>query len=229
MTSGNFFLYPDADAGAKRDATPLRLISWLRFHLDPEVQSLIDSAMLHLSTCDHVCDQDLLALGQQFLGADDNVRSVTDLRDKLVDLVSIRNLRHKHEALFSLFRQFMQRISLPRLIHFFDLVLPQLTPVQAPWADADQNLWSCHHIRYVQARFSHEWQPRVRISYCYFFSSHDGVHHVRISWDSQPLLLFSDPNLVQPCDINDFKLQAIHVTNQQHLLVHAGSCFRNAD
>ena len=43
----------------------------------------------------------------------------------LVDLVSVRNLRHKPEALFSLFRQFMQRISLPRLIHFFDLTLSQ--------------------------------------------------------------------------------------------------------
>ncbi len=75
------FLYPEAAAGAKRDATPLRLISWLRFHLDPEVQNLIDSAMLHLPTCDHVCDQDLLDLGQQYLGTDDNVKSVTDLRD----------------------------------------------------------------------------------------------------------------------------------------------------
>ena len=39
------FLCPEAAAGAKRDATPLTLISWLRFHLDPEVQNLIDSAM----------------------------------------------------------------------------------------------------------------------------------------------------------------------------------------
>ena len=39
----------------------------------------------------------------------------------------------------------MQRISLPRLIHFFDLVLPQLTPVQAAWADEGKTLWSCHH------------------------------------------------------------------------------------
>ena len=83
------FLLPAAAAGAKRDATPLRLISWLRFHLDPEVKGLIDSAMLHLSKCVHVCDQDLLDLGQQYLGMDDSVRSVVDLRDKLVDLVSI--------------------------------------------------------------------------------------------------------------------------------------------
>ncbi len=175
------FLLPAAAAGVKRDATRLRLISWLRFHLDLEVQGLIDSAMLHLSTCDHVRDQDLLDLGRQYLGIDDSVRSVVDLRDKLVDLVDIRNLRHKPEALFSLFRQFMQRISLPRLVHFLDLVLPQLTPVQAPWADASKTLWSCHHIRYVQERGEHSWRPRVRISY--FFTSHDDIHHVRVAWD----------------------------------------------
>ena len=40
----------------------------------------------------------------------------------------------RSEALFALFRQFLKRISLPRLIHFLDLVLPQLMPVQGAWA-----------------------------------------------------------------------------------------------
>ncbi len=153
--------------------------------------------MLHLSTCDQVGDQALLKIGQQHLGLDDKVRTESDLRDILVDLVSVRNLRHKPEALFSLFRQFMQRISLPRLIHFFDLVLPQLTPVQAPWADAGKTLWSCHHIRYLHHIDAFIKRPRVRISY--FFSSHDDIHRVRIQWESHPLPLFSDPNVVEPC------------------------------
>ena len=128
--------------------------------------------------------------------------------------VSVRNLRHKPEALFSLFRQFMHRISIPRLIHFFYLVLPQLTPVQAPWADAGKTLWSCHHIRCLRKveAFS---RPRIPISY--FFTSHDDIHHVRVQWDSHPLLLFSDPNVVPPCGTCDFQEQASHVTNQQHL------------
>ena len=44
------FLVPEAAASAKRDATPLRLISWLSFQLDAEVEGLIEAAMLHLST-----------------------------------------------------------------------------------------------------------------------------------------------------------------------------------
>ena len=105
--------------------------------------------------------------------------------------------------------------ALPRLVHFFDLVLLQLTPVQAPWADASKTLWSCHHIRYVQESGEHSWRPRVRTSY--FFSSHDDIHHVRVAWDGHPLLLFSDPSVVKPCNTCDFREPAIHVTNQQHL------------
>ena len=192
----------------------LRLISWLSFQLDADVERLIESSMLHLSTCDRVGDQGVLRLGQQHLGPDDTVKTEGDLRDKLVNLVSVRNLRHEPEALFSLFRQFMQRISLPRLIHFFDLVLPQLTPVQAPWADAGKTLWSCHHIRCLHHVDAFSKRPKVRISY--FFFSHD-IHHVRIQWDGHPLLLFTDPNVVLPCTTHEFQSQASHVTNQQHL------------
>ena len=129
--------------------------------------------------------------------------------------MSVGNLRHRPEALFSLFRQFLQRISLPRLIHFFDLVLPQLRPVQAAWADEGKILWSCHHIRYLHTLEYCCKTLKVRLFY--FFSSHDDIHHVRIQWDGHPLLLFSDPKMVSPCDTQKFQEQASHVTNQQHL------------
>ncbi len=106
------------------------------------------------------------------------MRTETDLRDRLIDRVIVGNLRHRPEALFSLFRQFTQRVSLPRLIHFFDLVLPQLMPVQAAWADEGKTLWSCHHIRYLHTLELYSKRPRVKISY--LFTSHDDIHHVRI-------------------------------------------------
>ncbi len=46
----------------------------------------------------------------------DHIRTETELRDRLIDLVSVGNLRHKLKALFALFRQFMMRISLARLV-----------------------------------------------------------------------------------------------------------------
>ena len=143
------FLRPEAAAKAKRDATPLRLISWLSYKLNPELENFIEQAMPHLSTWEEKEGDVVLQMGKQVVKQGDQIRTETELRDRLIDLVSVGNLRHKPEALFALFRQFMMRISLPRLVHFFDLVLPQLMPVQAAWAGEEKTLWSCHHIRYL--------------------------------------------------------------------------------
>ena len=205
------FVNPEAACSAKRDATPLRLLSWLSFRLEPSVDELIEATMLHLSTVDEVKDSDLLALGTTHLEMD----SAEALRDHFIELISVRNLRHRPEALFALFRQFLQRLTLPRICHFLDLVLPQLTPVRAPWADATRTLWTCHHIRASSHENGYPCQPRVTIAY--FFTSHDHIHHVRIFWGNLPLLLFSDPQMVYLVDVNQFQGQAVHRLNQQHI------------
>ena len=209
------FLCPEAAAAAKRDETPLRLISWLNYMLDPDLETFVEEAMKYLSTREHVADQFLLQLGAKYVRNDNPARTEVELRDRLIDLVSVGNLRHKPEALFSLFRKFLQRISLPRLVHFLDLVLPQLMPVQAAWAGEEKTLWSCHHIRHLQRANCENITPKVKIAYV--FSSHDHIHHVRIQWEGHPLLLFSDPNMVAPEHVTKYKDQASHVTHQQHL------------
>ena len=50
-----------------------------------------------------------------------------------------------------------------------------------------------------------------------FFTSHDHIHHVRIFWGTLPLLLFSDPRMVHPVDVNRFQGQAVHRMHQQHI------------
>ena len=110
------------------------------------MEKLIEATMLYLSTVDEVKDSELLELGRMHLEVDTPFASAEALRDHLIELISVRNLRHRPEALFALFRQFLQRLTLPRMCHFLDLVLPQLTPVRAPWADATRTLWTCHHI-----------------------------------------------------------------------------------
>ena len=73
-----------------------------------------------------------LHLGTTHLEMETPFESTEALRDHLIELISVRNLRHRPEALFALFRQFLQRLTLPRICHFLDLVLPQLTPLRAP-------------------------------------------------------------------------------------------------
>ena len=173
------FIRPEAASKARRDATPLRLISWLSYKLNPELEQFIEQAMEHLSTWKETEGGNVLTMGKDAIPQGETINSEGELRDRLIDLVSVGNLKHKPEALFTLFRQFLTRISLPRLIHFLDLVLPQLTPVQAAWAGEEKTLWSCHHIRWLREKQS-DATPRVQISY--FFSSHDSVFFFFNRW-----------------------------------------------
>ena len=208
------FIRPEAASKAKRDATPLRIISWLSYKLNPELELFIEQAMERLSTWKETEGGKVLTMGKDAIQQGETINTEVELRDRLIDLVSVGNMKHKPEALFTLFRQFLTRISLPRLIHFLDLVLPQLMPVQAAWAGEEKTLWSCHYIRWLREKQSAA-TPRVQISY--FFSSHDNVHHVRIQWNSNPLLLFSDPQMVEALPVEHFRQQASHMTHQQHL------------
>ena len=110
------FVHSEAACSAKRDATPLRLLSWLSFRLEPAVNELIEATMLHVSTVEELKDSDLLALGTAHLGMETPLESAEALRDHLIELISVRNLRHRPEALFALFRQFLQRLTLPRSV-----------------------------------------------------------------------------------------------------------------
>ena len=65
-------------------------------------------------------------MGPKAIQQGEAINTETELQDRLIDLVSVGNLRHRPEALFALFRQFLKRISLLRLIHFLDSVLLQL-------------------------------------------------------------------------------------------------------
>ena len=107
------------------------------------METLIEETMLYLSTAEKVTETDLLALGTKHLCMDAPLESVVALRDRLIELVSVGNLKHRLEALFALFRQFLRRLTLSGLCNFLDLVLPQLTPVRAPWADAARTLFFC--------------------------------------------------------------------------------------
>ena len=92
------FVHSEAACSAKRDATPLRLLSWLSFRLEPAVDELIEATMLHLSTVEEVKDSDLLASGTAHLEMETPLESAEALRDHLIELISVRNLRHRPEA-----------------------------------------------------------------------------------------------------------------------------------
>ena len=89
------FLRPEAAAKAKRDATPLRLISWLSYKLNPELELFIEQAMEHLSTWEESEGGKVLLMVRKAVQQGETISTETELRDRLIDLVSVGNLR-KH-------------------------------------------------------------------------------------------------------------------------------------
>ena len=57
--------------------------------------------MKYLSTSQTVKEQELVGLGGKLLGLDPPCDTAESLRDRLIELVSVGNLRHRPEALFA--------------------------------------------------------------------------------------------------------------------------------
>ena len=75
------FIRPEAASKAKRDATPLRLISWLNYKLNPELELFIEKAMEHLSTW----KESEGAMGQKAIQQGEAINTEMELRDRLID------------------------------------------------------------------------------------------------------------------------------------------------
>ena len=58
------------------------------------MKKLREATMLYLSTVDEVQDSELLEVGRMHLEVDTPFASAEALRDHLIELISVRNLRH---------------------------------------------------------------------------------------------------------------------------------------
>ena len=103
------------------------------------------------------------------------------MRDAVIDEVTIRGKAQQPAVVVNLIRGFLQRLPLPRLLHFLDLVLPQMVPVCSPAQAAG------YHER-DKGAFVQE--PDIKLMR--LFPSHAGIEHFRVEWNNKPLLLFAD-------------------------------------
>ena len=113
----------------KRDASALRLLSWLSFSLDDRTSALLSRLMKQLAS-------DLLENSSAILqivheseiGA--AWHNLAETRMGLIDRVTVSNLAQPSAVINQLYRTFLTRLSFPRLVHFLDLVLPHMVPHQ---------------------------------------------------------------------------------------------------
>ena len=113
-----------------RDVTPLRLMSWLSCQLSPRTHLLIKECMSQFARIEPVQSDKIFQIGRFHLaGVGQAWTTWDDIRDAVIDEVTIHGKAQQPAVIVRLIRGFLQRLPLPRLLHFLDLVLPQMVPV----------------------------------------------------------------------------------------------------
>ena len=119
---------PDMANPQKRDASALRLLSWLSFSLDSHTSVLLGKLMKQLATDEENNPAILRTVQESKIGA--TWGNLAETHAGLMDQITVSNLAQANDIISQLYRTFLARLSFPRLVHFLDLVLPQMLPHQ---------------------------------------------------------------------------------------------------
>ena len=186
--------FPAAADPKQRDVTPLRLMSWLSYQLSPRTHLLIKECMSEFARIEPVQSDKIFQIGRFHLAGVGKAWTTWDnIRDAVIDEVTIRGKAQQPAVVVRLIRGFLQRLPLPRLLHFLDLVLPQMVPVcspaqatgsQFPGSQLIRDLWLKRDVGAIV----HE--PEVTLMR--LFASHAGIEHFQVEWNNKPLLLCAD-------------------------------------
>ena len=182
-----FLAYPDMANPHKRDASALRLLSWLSFSLDRPTSTLLAKLMKQLTTTDATNPALMQTVKESEVGA--AWSNLTQVRTGLIDQISISNLSLPSEVVTQLYRTFLARLPLPGLVHFLDLVLPQMHPHQQVREHNDIRQLTSHYLS-LHGHDGSGCHPPLQMNF--LFHSHAGLVHVLVEWYRHPLLVFSD-------------------------------------
>ena len=86
-----------------------------------------------------------------------------------------------------LLADFLQRLPLPRLVHFWDMILPQMVPVQSPGQSRRRRFASSHRV--AERAAGRKWDVGYTLNVTKLYWSRSGIMHVAIAWDHKLLLL----------------------------------------
>ena len=113
-----------------------------------------------------------------------------DMRDAIIDEITLKRIVNPPQIVVNLMKNFLQRLPLPRLIHFIDLVLPQIVPVCSP---SQSSHTSFPGSQLVRDQWIAEEQGRcvktLDIFVSRLFKSHANIAHISVNWNGLPVLL----------------------------------------
>ena len=185
---------PDLANPAFRDAAPLRLVSRLSCEVPPPTQCLLDQLMEAFAAIEPVSSKEVFELSCKALTLDPVSTTTWDqIRDAIISSIAIGSRLAAPPAVVNLMSSFLRRLPLPRLVHFLDMILPQLVPVRSPSRTAPRRFCSSYLVEEMYMATGEVALFRLRV--CHLFWSRANVTHVCIAWDHHPLLLLSAQNI----------------------------------
>ena len=121
--------YPEVAHPQCRDIAPLRLVSWVSCEVPARVQQVLHQLMTLFGEVTPVSSNEVLEIGRQQLGVTASGELSWDMvRDALIREVTFGGTTCPTEEVRRLMASFLQRLPLPRLVHFLDGDgLPHLT------------------------------------------------------------------------------------------------------
>ena len=132
--------YEEAALEQKRDAAPLRLISWLTIDLPKQLNALLENLMLRFAQQGHPLIAEVNYIVRQDFPGCAPLATFEKVRDFIVKQIGEWNGDWQPPSLLDLFEGFLRRFSLPRLVHFLDMILPQFSPIHTRWDDPRKSL-----------------------------------------------------------------------------------------
>ena len=124
---------PDVALPQCRDIAPLRLVLCVSCEVPAHVQRVLNQLMALFGEVAPVSSDEVLAIGRQQLGVTASGELSWDMvRDALIREVTFGGTTCPTEEVCCLMAGFLQRLPLPRLVHFLDMIVPQMVPVQSP-------------------------------------------------------------------------------------------------
>ena len=175
--------YPEVAHPQSRDIAPLSLVSWVSCEVPARVQQVLNQLMILFRAVTPVASDEVLEIGRQQLKGWDMIR------DALIRELIIGGNTCPSEEVCRLMASFLQRLPLPRLVHFLDMILPQMVPVQSPCHSRRRRFASSYRVEERLA--DGEQRVEYHLNVLKLFWSRSDIMHVAIAWDSKPLLLLT--------------------------------------
>ncbi len=105
--------------------------------LSDRTHLLIKESMAEFSQVEPVHSDKILQIDQFHLpDTARNLQTWDNMRDAVIDEITVKGRAQPPVVVVNLIQGFLKRLPLPRLLHFVDLVLPQMVPVCSPGQSA---------------------------------------------------------------------------------------------